>query len=393
MSRKGRTSSSLGARISSWLERCGKRTSGCVVSAIRCILIATAIFATSVECSAKIDPEDIMSVDSVYPGQNYGDTIYYSVLKPYKVKGKYYALVGEDAFITALGTNKCFLFKWYPKTSESSWSSKAVKINTDNEGNQFKTSGSGVSKTVLAIESAGLSIYTCSGVPVKILSLFDQSVIDSGFVLGVVDSNLQYAYDISDRTTWYSTQGSVRSWDGVTYQTDLGGNESPNYETLDDRGNKALTEDLLYGVKWIEEKRKGAAAMTPTLEKTNIVYRTEKVQVTNVEYYYVTNKTVVVNPDLKGLDSVLDFTYPKYSTEGTNGLYTVNRDGTCSDELTIHILTNGYFCGNLTWKSGESGRKSLRIHYGIEDEFDDNRPLEILIKSLNRKVGTRISQE
>jgi len=341
---------------------------------------------SSCACFGKVDPEDIISVTEILNGQNYGDSVYFKVEEPYSQKGKVYDVISEENFLSTIGPGRKFLYKWFPTKNAQAG---LIKISTDSQGDQFKTTKN---KTVEIIKEAGLPVYTSCLLYGRILNLFPVDEVNSGFVMGVVDSDLEYAYDMTGNIDWYEKNASVTHWDGVTYMTNaLTGVERPYYKTLDDIGNKTFYADLMYGQKWIDERKKSVDAIVPTLEVTNVVRRTEKASITidKVTYYDVTNKTIVISPDIVGLNSVLEFTYPKYSIEGSNGVYSIKRTGSCIDALTVHVITNGHWCANLTWKADESGTKSVNITFPVRDEFDDTTPFEVLVKTLNRKTGVR----
>lgn len=142
---------------------------------------------------------------------------------------------------------------------------------------------------------------------------------------------------------------------------------------------------LLDSKQDVDTQYQYASLATETVDDllSNIEYRLKKMrQSQNVSVFSSTNTTFTLDHSLITIDR------PTSVTEGKDIRLTFTRSGSVDDNLVLHVITNGFFCADVSWKSGEDGSRSIVVPTSITPEYDDNRSMDFLVKTLNRRVAT-----
>lgn len=141
---------------------------------------------------------------------------------------------------------------------------------------------------------------------------------------------------------------------------------------------------LLDSKQKVDTQYQYASLATKTVDDllSDIEYRLKKMyQSRDVGIFSSTNTIFTLDHSLITIDR------PTSVVEGKDIRVTFTRSGFVDDNLVLHVITNNFFCADVSWESGEDGSKSIVVKTSITPEYDDSRSIEFLIKTLNRRVS------
>jgi hypothetical protein len=176
--------------------------------------------------------------------------------------------------------------------------------------------------------------------------------------IGSVDDSAKLVFGVANRslTKFYKIDYVKYSkYNVVKLETENSGSftKVTSSTLLDARGLKMLVADIAYGI-----------------------------------YYCNLSDDCVITNEIPLEGSVFRFDMPPFMTEGETNSLTITRLASYNDNVTLHILTNGWWMADVIFDSGESGSKSVALDMPIDDSFDMWKGIEVCIKTLNRSVIT-----
>ena len=82
----------------------------------------------------------------------------------------------------------------------------------------------------------------------------------------------------------------------------------------------------------------------------------------------------------------ISIAHPDHLTEGEQSYLYFRRTGNTENDLTIHVVTNGYWLTNVRWKGSDESTKRVPIEINPTDEFDHARKITISVSTLDKSV-------
>ena len=274
-------------------------------------------------------------IDAVELGRSCSDCInirYYG--------STYQSRITFEQFLSiAPGTN-CIAIMYALPTRDRIIHEKSISITLQNELMS-------PSKSFLrdVFKMSDLCGFVTSNFNSKVTNLLGEPTEAEPLIFGVVNRSLTRGYKIRYRK--YDKYRVVRYDDYVRED----GKVRQKIVILDNVGKKMILGDLAYGI------------------------------------YYCNHDDMTLDADDVVLDgSVLRFDTPSFITEGEDIVVSATRDASLNGDLTLHVLMDGTWRGNISFADGEAGTKTVVVPTQIDHEFRLWKGVEICIKTLNRSV-------